>query len=155
MDAVTLYAYERIMKREDEASRSSSGCLLWPGATAGVGYGKVLRSKDENTTLLVHRVVFAVSVGMSVDDLEGEVLHSCDVPPCFEVSHLSNGTHLENMREMVERGRGWWRKCRRCWRLQPCPPECAEQARQRKRALAKERYALKTGKINQRVLFIG
>ena len=34
------------------------------------------------------------------------MLHRCDNPPCIRPSHLYVGTNADNMRDMIEHGRG-------------------------------------------------
>lgn len=75
-------------------------CIEWTGATNGAGYG-VRRINGRN--VLVHRYVYEQECGPIPDGLE--LRHTCDNPPCYNTEHLIPGTHAENMRDMVERGR--------------------------------------------------
>ena len=51
--------------------------------------------------MLVHRLVWMQDNGHT--DLE--ICHTCDNPRCFNIEHLYAGTHAQNMRDMVDRGR--------------------------------------------------
>lgn len=77
---------------------TESGCLIWQGACNSEGYGHL---KVAGKIKLAHRVVAELS-GHNIDGLM--VLHSCDTKRCCEPTHLSPGTHKENMRQAAERG---------------------------------------------------
>lgn len=64
-----------------------------------LGYGMFhFQGKDRGA----HRVAFFLAHGRWP---EPQCLHSCDNPSCCNPAHLREGTHSENMRECVERGR--------------------------------------------------
>ena len=74
-------------------------CWEWSGARNPKGYGVV---GHEGRTRRVHRLVFAEYN----DGAEPEVVrHTCDNPPCFNPRHLLPGTHADNVRDCIQRGR--------------------------------------------------
>ncbi len=81
--------------------KTSSGCILWTGANNRHGYGKIWNEKSILTA--AHRVSYELFVGSIPDGLW--VLHSCDNPPCINPVHLFLGTHADNMKDMVKKGR--------------------------------------------------
>lgn len=88
---------ERILRR---AVRSGE-CLIWTGADNGNGYGVI---GDENRrSVYVHRVIAAHHLGPIPPNIQ--VMHSCDVRPCVEPTHLSFGTKRENEDDKVRKGR--------------------------------------------------
>lgn len=82
-----------------------TGCWNWTGCTDGrygiihfPGFYKGYRmAKCHHVSLYLFRGI-EVERGKSV-------MHSCDNTVCCNPDHLSVGTHTDNMRDMVEKGR--------------------------------------------------
>jgi len=113
----------------------SSDCWLWT-ASLVCGYGSF---RFNGRTHRAHRLSWILQHGAIPSGKH--VLHKCDTPACVNPSHLFLGGQLENMRDMVAKGRwrGWpaqrthcpsghpydevntrvcrgWRYCRECQR---------------------------------------
>ena len=86
-------------KRFMAAVTKTDTCWLWTGATNG-RYGHI---QVNGKTAVAPRVAYTLFRGPIPQGLF--VLHSCDNPLCVNPEHLRTGTHRENMRDMVERGR--------------------------------------------------
>lgn len=81
------------------AVRGADECWPWIGALNSDGYGLI---RDGRRVVLAHRLALRFA---GRDPGELCALHSCDNPACQNPAHLSAGTHLKNMAEMVARGR--------------------------------------------------
>ena len=83
--------------------RGPDECWEWTAARNESGYG-VMRPEGKRTgpTVKAHRVALALS-GVDVDGYV--VRHRCDNPPCVNPAHLELGSPLDNVADMVERGR--------------------------------------------------
>lgn len=81
-----------------------SGCVLWLSAVNDTGYGVFnFRSGGRKRSALAHRMAWALEHGFVP---EGScVLHRCDVPSCVNPAHLFLGSMLDNVRDMVAKGR--------------------------------------------------
>lgn len=78
-------------------------CQEWPGAVGNHGYG-VKRVGDR--LLLAHRLALAEHLGVPIEHLAGKVVrHECDNRRCINPLHLKAGTQLDNVRDMVQKGR--------------------------------------------------
>jgi hypothetical protein len=84
-----------------------SGCFLWTAAVTPDGYGLLAKERanqgDGGSMLLAHRASWELHRGPILDDLH--VLHSCDNPCCVNPDHLFLGTHSDNMKDSVAKGR--------------------------------------------------
>ena len=78
-----------------------SGCWIWIGSTGNSGYGKTRFNHSDD--LLAHRVSY---LGFKGEIPQGMcVLHSCDTRTCVNPQHLFLGTHSDNSKDMVAKGR--------------------------------------------------
>lgn len=80
------------------------GCWLFTGATTH-GYGRlsVPGTSGETASRLAYRLTFGDPGALGV-------LHHCDNPPCCNPTHLFLGTALDNMQDMIAKGRAAWQK---------------------------------------------
>jgi hypothetical protein len=82
--------------------KRSDGCWLWQGGLSTDGYGRI-RQPGKRSKVLAHRFSYARHYGPIPDGLW--VLHRCDVRACVRPDHLFLGTHADNMRDKVTKGR--------------------------------------------------
>jgi hypothetical protein len=77
-----------------------AGCWLWAGSYFDNGYGQAHYS---DRPLGAHRLSWIFHNGEIPEGMQ--VLHHCDVRSCVNPAHLFLGTHGDNMRDMVKKGR--------------------------------------------------
>jgi hypothetical protein len=77
-----------------------SGCWLWEGPVNAHGYGRLSAGGKSWTA---HRASYEIHKGPIHSGLW--VLHTCDQPGCVNPDHLYLGTVVENVRDMMQRGR--------------------------------------------------
>jgi hypothetical protein len=84
------------MVRVDE----ETGCHLWTGTVNHGGYGRIgINYKDH----LAHRLSFELQIGPIEHGLS--VCHHCDTPRCINPKHLFLGKQVDNLADMVKKGR--------------------------------------------------
>src|SRR5216684_8745433 len=76
-------------------------CEEWQGTRYRQGYGQ---KSVEGKKVRLHRAVWENANGPIPPGFE--IMHICNNPPCYRLSHLRIGTHSENMAHMWMSGRG-------------------------------------------------
>ena len=79
---------------------SDTGCWEWLKGKSG-GYGV---TSIKGKRILVHRYSLEIHLNREIPK-NLEVRHMCNNPICFNPEHLLEGTHSENMKDMVESNR--------------------------------------------------
>ena len=80
--------------------RGDAECWKW---TAGIGNSQGYGTFSyKNKSIQAHRMSMILS-GYNVDGFM--VLHKCDNPPCVNPNHLFLGNQIDNMKDMVDKGR--------------------------------------------------
>lgn len=83
-------------------SITPNGCWVWDGYCDPKGYGEFRFYGIEKSAA---RVSYIIHNGPIPNSLH--VLHKCDNPPCVNPDHLFVGTHQDNMRDKVNKGRAF------------------------------------------------
>jgi len=87
----------------EQSFEKSDGCWIWKGSRKGpkrLEYGS-FHFRDEST--VAHRFSWLIYKGDIPTGIL--VLHKCDVPLCVNPDHLFLGTHLDNERDKIAKGR--------------------------------------------------
>lgn len=75
-------------------------CWIWIAARTDKGYGVL---SDGIRQRGAHVIAWKIRYGLIP---EGKmILHKCDNPPCVNTEHLFSGTHSDNMKDCVRKGR--------------------------------------------------
>jgi hypothetical protein len=79
---------------------NENGCWIWTMTRNNCGYGKV---QHNHKIVYVH--ILSFKLFSNNYDVNLQVLHKCDTPPCFNPEHLYQGTQKENIQDAMVRGR--------------------------------------------------
>lgn len=80
---------------------TSGDCWVWTGTLLSTGYGVIHLTSTQPVG--AHRFSYELAYGPISKGLC--VCHTCDNPPCVRPDHLFLGTHTENMRDKMAKGR--------------------------------------------------
>lgn len=85
----------------------SDKCWEWQACIHVSGYGQFNTNPDIERA---HRVAYKLVVGSIPEGMC--VCHTCDNELCVNPNHLWIGTHADNNKDMMRKGRGRWRGVR-------------------------------------------
>lgn len=90
---------DRFLSKVDQ----NGDCWNWTGPSfVGIGYGR-LKDPRADRSILAHRLSYELYYGPIPDGMQ--VCHHCDNPACVRPDHLFLGTQLDNVHDMVDKGR--------------------------------------------------
>ena len=78
----------------------SGDCWNWTARHTRDGYGAIHWGRKAYSA---HRVAYTIATNDYPDGFC--IMHTCDNKSCCNPSHLIKGTHLDNMRDMIRKGR--------------------------------------------------
>lgn len=90
----------RVVRRFRRRFTPGAGCWVWTGTLNTNRYGAIC---VDRRPWLAHRLSYHLFVGPIPDGRL--VCHHCDNRPCVRPDHLFLGTALDNVRDMIAKGR--------------------------------------------------
>lgn len=94
---------EKFARRLAGVEMTATGCIEWPDARNGSGYGQVWDS-SRRKIVYAHRLSWELANRRPIP-AGLFVLHSCDNPPCCNPEHLRIGTPSDNHQDSLSRNR--------------------------------------------------
>ncbi len=82
------------------APPNENGCCLWTGNRNFDGYGTFTFGSKRRYVTEVCLQLHGIEVVKGADKM-----HSCNIRHCVALEHLSQGTHLQNMKYAAQQGR--------------------------------------------------
>src|SRR6185436_13674032 len=92
----------KVNKRGPKQPHMATRCWVWLPSAGSDGYG-TFHTGPPWKRIKAHRASYELSNGQVPSGKQ--VLHRCDVKICVRPSHLFVGTQLDNMLDMVAKGR--------------------------------------------------
>jgi len=92
----------KYIERFEKYFTKTKNCWVWQGGTGRFNYG--LLRNEKGVMEAAHRISHKIYIGRIPKNKL--VLHSCDNPSCVNPYHLRIGTHKDNTKDMLDRGRG-------------------------------------------------
>lgn len=92
----------------------TNSCWIWTASRNNQGYGVIGKGARGSGTCLAHRLSYIIHVGPIPEGMN--ILHDCpdgDNPLCVNPEHLWAGTQIENIMDMVGKGRWGVRNLRK------------------------------------------
>lgn len=83
-----------------------NGCIEWTGSKDLNGYGQFCiksENKQKQKFVFAHREAYKFFNGKFKENLN--VCHTCDNPSCVNPNHLWVGTQIDNLKDMIKKGR--------------------------------------------------
>lgn len=98
----SLSQREKVLWLTSKTNKKDNGCWEWTATLYKGGYGKV--QSWLHPSRYAHRAMYSLVVAPIPSGMW--ILHACDNRKCINPEHLWIGTHAENQKDKVLKGRG-------------------------------------------------